>query len=40
MALIVSSDTADSAVKALAAEGCDAYVIGEIVAGEDKVILY
>ena len=39
MALIVSRETADAAVAALAAEGCHAYVIGEIVAGEDKVIL-
>ena len=40
MALIVSKDTVDSAVAALASEGCEAYVIGEIVAGDDKVILY
>jgi len=29
----------DAAVSALAKEGCDAYVIGEIIAGEDKVQL-
>ena len=40
MALIVSKDTVDRAVAALASEGCEAYVIGEIVAGDDKVILY
>ena len=39
MAVIVSKDTVDAAVKALAKEGCDAYVIGEIIAGEDKVQL-
>ena len=39
MALIVSRETADAAVEALAKEGCNAYVIGEIVAGEDKIIL-
>jgi phosphoribosylaminoimidazole (AIR) synthetase len=40
MALIVRKDTVDRAVAALASEGCEAYVIGEIVAGDDKVILY
>lgn len=39
MALIVSKETADAAVAALAKEGCSAYVIGEIVSGEDKIIL-
>ena len=39
MALIVSRDTADSALKALASEGCDAYIIGEVIAGNEKVIL-
>ena len=39
MALIVSPETAEQAVAALASEGCQAYVIGEIVAGEDQVIL-
>ena len=39
MALIVSRETADAAIAALAKEGCEAYVIGEIIAGEDKVIL-
>ena len=39
MAVIVSKDTVDAAVKALAGEGCEAYVIGEIIAGEDKVLL-
>lgn len=39
MALIVSRDTVDAAKEALAQEGCEAYVIGEIIAGEDKVVL-
>lgn len=39
MALIVSRETADKAIDALAAEGCNAYVIGEIVAGNERVIL-
>ena len=39
MALIVSKDTVDAAKEALAKEGCEAYVIGEIIAGEDKIIL-
>lgn len=39
MALIVSRETADKAMVTLKAEGCDAYVIGEIVEGDDKVIL-
>ncbi len=37
MALIVSRETKDQAVAALAAEGCQAYEIGEIVEGTDKV---
>ncbi len=39
MAVIVSKDTADAAAAALAAAGCESYVLGEIVRGEDKVIL-
>ncbi|MBR4983790.1 MAG: phosphoribosylformylglycinamidine cyclo-ligase [Lachnospiraceae bacterium] len=39
MAVIVSKETKDAAVEALAKEGCEAYVIGEIIAGEDKVQL-
>ena len=39
MAVIVSIDTVNAAVEALASEGCEAYVIGEIIAGEDKVQL-
>ena len=39
MAIIVSKDTVNAAVEALASEGCEAYVIGEIIAGEDKVQL-
>lgn len=39
MAVIVSRDTADAAMTALRDHGCDAYVIGEIVCGEDKVAL-
>ena len=37
MAVIVSKETKDAAMEALAKEGCEAYVIGEIIAGEDKV---
>ncbi|MCQ2509161.1 MAG: phosphoribosylformylglycinamidine cyclo-ligase [Lachnospiraceae bacterium] len=37
MALIVSPETADKAIAALAAEGCQAYQIGEITEGPDKV---
>jgi len=39
MAVIVSRETADAAIAALQAGGCDAYIIGEIVAGEEKVEL-
>ena len=39
MTLIVSRDTADKALAALKAEGCEAYVLGEIVSGEEKVVL-
>ena len=40
MAMIVSRESADAAIAALAAEGCNAYVIGEIVCGEDPVVLW
>lgn len=39
MAVTVSRDTADAALAALKAQGVDAYVLGEVVAGEDKVVL-
>ena len=39
MALIVSPETADAAVEALASEGVSAYVIGEIITGDTQVIL-
>ena len=39
MALIVSRDTADAAMTALRESGCDSYVLGEIVRGEEKVTL-
>ena len=39
MSVVVSKDTADKALEALRAAGEDAYVIGEIVRGEDKVVL-
>ena len=39
MALIVSKETADKAVVALKAEGVEAYVIGEIIENEEKIIL-
>ncbi len=39
MSVIVSKETADAAVKALKDNGEDAYVIGEIIEGRDKIIL-
>jgi len=39
MVVIVSPSTADAALRALKAEGVDAYVLGEIVRGEEKVEL-
>ena len=39
LTVIVAKEDVDSAAAALKAEGCDAYAIGEIVAGEDKVVL-
>ncbi len=39
MALIVTRETADAAMATLKEHGCDAYVVGEIVAGEEKVEL-
>ena len=39
MAMIVSRETADAAMATLKEHGCDAYVVGEIVAGEEKVAL-
>ena len=39
MGLIVSRDTADAAIAALRDRGEDPYIIGEIVAGEEKVTL-
>jgi len=39
MAAVVSRDSADAALNALAAAGCAAYVLGEIVSGEEKVQL-
>ena len=39
MTMVVSRDTADAALSALKAGGCDAYVVGEIVSGEEKVTL-
>ena len=39
MAVIVTKETADKAMEVLKAEGCDAYVIGEIIEGEEKIIL-
>ncbi len=39
MALIVSRDTADAAMAALKTEGCESYVLGEVVRGEEKVVL-
>ena len=39
MILIVSADTVDKALQTLKAEGEDAWVIGEITVGEDKICL-
>ena len=39
MTLMVSPETADAALRALHAGGCDAYVLGEIVHGEEKIAL-
>ena len=39
MAVIVSKETADAALEALKSEGIDAYVMGEIVAGDERVVL-
>ena len=39
MTVIVSRDTADKALEALKSNGCDAYVLGDIAAGEEKVVL-
>ena len=39
MTLTVSAATADAALAALRASGCGAYVLGEIVRGEEKVVL-
>ena len=39
MAVIVSKETADAAIAALKEEGIDAYVIGEIVNGDERVVL-
>ena len=39
MTVIVSKENADAAIATLQAEGIDAYVIGEIIAGDERVIL-
>ena len=39
MAVIVSRETADKALSALADQGCPGYVMGEIVPGEERVVL-
>ncbi len=39
MVVITSRDTADRASAALAAQGCEAYVLGEVVQGEERVVL-
>ena len=39
MTVIVSRNTADKALETLKANGCNAYVLGEITAGEEKVVL-
>jgi phosphoribosylformylglycinamidine cyclo-ligase len=40
MAVIVSRETADAAISSLKGSGIDAYVIGEIVAGDKQVELW
>jgi len=40
MTVIVSKETADAAIASLKESGCDAYVIGEIVAGDERVVLW
>ena len=39
MSVVVSKEDADTALAVLRAEGEDAYILGEITEGEDKVIL-
>ncbi len=39
MVVITSPDTADAALRALKAGGVDAYVLGEIVPGDEKIVL-
>ena len=39
MTVIVSPATADKALEALRQNGCDAYPIGEVVSGEERVVL-
>ena len=39
LSLTVSKNTADAALSSLKASGLDAYVIGEIVSGEDRICL-
>ena len=39
MALVVSKETADQALSALADHGCPSYVMGEVVSGEERVML-
>ena len=39
MSLTVSRDSADKALEALKEQGVEAYVIGEIVSGEEKIAL-
>ncbi len=39
MTVVVSPATAGAALAALKSNGCDAYVLGEIVRGEDKIKL-
>ena len=39
MTVIVSSETADRALETLRTNGCNAYPIGEIVSGEEQVVL-
>ena len=39
MSIVVSKEDADKAIEVLKANGEDAYIIGEIIEGEESVVL-
>ena len=39
MSVVVAKEDADKAIEILKANGEDAYVIGEIIAGDEKIII-